>query len=162
MSTHINSTSAQQGNQQDFWPWQQENTNVVVERKQPSSPRGRRLLDMFGSSLKHVDALFNKQFGHAARKVPAHMPHMINKRIMKDLQAMFPAEFDKTSANKLRSRDDMQYSFSYFYFLIHQKVGRGSCWARRREGECARHRSHARLRLYFIGKHYGRGSLCRF
>ena len=114
---------------------------------------------MFGSSLKHVDALFNKQFGHAARKVPAHMPHMINKRIMKDLQAMFPAEFDKTSANKLRSRDDMQYSFSYFYFLIHQKVGRGSCWARRREGECTSPFSCA---VRFIGQHYGRGSLCRF
>jgi UDP-N-acetylglucosamine-lysosomal-enzyme len=65
---------AKSGN--EYWPW----------KKDTAAPTRRKLLDMFGSSLKHVDSLFNKKFGHSARKVPAHMPHMINKRIMKDLQ----------------------------------------------------------------------------
>jgi UDP-N-acetylglucosamine-lysosomal-enzyme len=31
----------------------------------------------------------------------------------------FPKEFEKTSSNKFRSSDDMQFSFSYYYFIIH-------------------------------------------
>ena len=45
-------------------------------------------MDMFGESLKHVDRLLNREFGFYARKVPAHMPHMINRRIMTELQAL--------------------------------------------------------------------------
>ena len=50
------------------------------------SRRGRHLLDTFGDSLKHVNRLFNKKYGHKARKVPAHMPHMVNREIMQELQ----------------------------------------------------------------------------
>ena len=41
--------------------------------------RGRRLLDTFGDSLRHVNRLYNKLYGFLPRKVPAHMPHMINR-----------------------------------------------------------------------------------
>lgn len=30
-------------------------------------------------------------------------------------------EFDKTSSHKLRSVDDMQFAFSYFYYIIEEK-----------------------------------------
>lgn len=30
----------------------------------------------------------------------------------------FPEEFDTTSSHKLRSVDDMQFSFSYFYYMM--------------------------------------------
>jgi len=46
----------------------------------------RRLLDTFGDSLRHVNTLYNKAFGYTARKVPGHMPHMIDKHIMSELQ----------------------------------------------------------------------------
>ena len=46
----------------------------------------RRLLDTFGDSLKHVNKLYNRRYGATARKVPAHMPHMINKEIVQALQ----------------------------------------------------------------------------
>ena len=44
-----------------------------------ASRRGRRLMDTFADSLRHVNQLYNKLFGYHARKVPAHMPHMINR-----------------------------------------------------------------------------------
>ena len=50
--------------------------------------KGRQLLDTFGESLRHVNRLYNKLFGLASRRVPAHMPHMIDKHIMAELQAM--------------------------------------------------------------------------
>ena len=55
------------------------------------------------------------------RKVPAHMPHMINVKIMEELQSLLPEEFDQTSSHKLRSSEDMQFAFSYNYFVIGQK-----------------------------------------
>lgn len=101
----------------------------------------RHLMDTFGDSLRHVNKLFNKRYGHKPRKVPAHIPHMINKNIMEQLQERYgpslchslstwlffsphryPGEFELTSSHKLRSSDDMQFAFSYFYFMMSEKL----------------------------------------
>uniref|UniRef100_A0A7N8WYG1 N-acetylglucosamine-1-phosphotransferase subunits alpha/beta n=1 Tax=Mastacembelus armatus TaxID=205130 RepID=A0A7N8WYG1_9TELE len=79
---------------------------------------GRRLQDTFADSLRYVNKLLNSQFGFTSRKVPAHMPHMIDRLIMQELQDTFPEEFDKTSAHRVRHSEDMQFAFSYFYFLM--------------------------------------------
>nr|XP_046234445.1 N-acetylglucosamine-1-phosphotransferase subunits alpha/beta [Scatophagus argus] len=79
---------------------------------------GRRLHDTFADSLRYVNKLLNSQFGFTSRKVPAHMPHMIDRLIMQELQDTFPEEFDKTSAHRVRHSEDMQFAFSYFYFLM--------------------------------------------
>lgn len=79
---------------------------------------GRRLQDTFADSLRYVNKLLNSQFGFTSRKVPAHMPHMIDRLIMQELQDIFPEEFDKTSAHRVRHPEDMQFAFSYFYFLM--------------------------------------------
>lgn len=47
---------------------------------------GRRLQDTFADSLRYVNRLLNAQFGFISRKVPAHMPHMIDRLIMQELQ----------------------------------------------------------------------------
>ena len=48
--------------------------------------QGRHLMDTFADSLRYVNKLYNKMYGYVVRKVPAHMPHMINKEIMQRLQ----------------------------------------------------------------------------
>ncbi|XP_078075653.1 N-acetylglucosamine-1-phosphotransferase subunits alpha/beta isoform X2 [Mustelus asterias] len=78
----------------------------------------RKLQDTFADSLRYVNKLLNTKFGFASRKVPAHMPHMIDRFIMDDLQAMFPEAFDKTSNHKVRHSEDMQFAFSYFYYVM--------------------------------------------
>lgn len=45
----------------------------------------RHLLDMFAESLLHVNRLFNSEYGYQARRVPAHMPHFINKGVIESL-----------------------------------------------------------------------------
>lgn len=81
-------------------------------------PGGRHLLDMFADSLRHTSQTLTQKFGAMERKVPAHMPHMINTDIIEELHELLPMEFEKTSANKLRSADDIQFALSYFYYLI--------------------------------------------
>ncbi|KAM4746784.1 N-acetylglucosamine-1-phosphotransferase subunits alpha/beta [Rhinophrynus dorsalis] len=79
---------------------------------------GRKLQDTFADSLRYVNKLLNSKFGFTSRKVPAHMPHMIDRLVMQDLQDLYPAEFDKTSAHKVRHSEDMQFAFSFFYYLM--------------------------------------------
>ncbi|KAJ8379042.1 hypothetical protein AAFF_G00231330 [Aldrovandia affinis] len=118
-------TSADRG----FLPWERrkyfrdlleegERLERELSYQVDGAPAGRRLQDTFADSLRHVNKLLNGQFGFTSRKVPAHMPHMIDRLIMQELQDMFPAEFDKTSAHKVRHSEDMQFAFSYFYFLM--------------------------------------------
>ena len=37
------------------------------------------------------------------------------------LSCRYPREFELTSSHKLRSSDDMQFAFSYFYFMMSEK-----------------------------------------
>jgi UDP-N-acetylglucosamine-lysosomal-enzyme len=113
------SKEADKAGQQGLWPWERQNRLDSVREMRGG---GRRLLDMYGDSLKHVNKLFNHAFGPSARKVPAHMPHMIDKSIMEELQARWPEEWEQTSSHSLRHPQDMQYAFAYFYYLIHAKV----------------------------------------
>eukprot|EP00117_Sycon_ciliatum_P012243 scpid10762/ scgid2510/ N-acetylglucosamine-1-phosphotransferase subunits alpha/beta; GlcNAc-1-phosphotransferase subunits alpha/beta; Stealth protein GNPTAB; UDP-N-acetylglucosamine-1-phosphotransferase subunits alpha/beta; N-acetylglucosamine-1-phosphotransferase subunit alpha; N-acetylglucosamine-1-phosphotransferase subunit beta len=114
-------------------PWEQRNTftQMLTElhnrRKTEeqyhtqAAPGRRHLMDTFADSLRHVNRLFNRFFGFKSRKVPAHMPHFIDKRIFARLHAMFAEEFAETSSHRLRSPEDMQFSFSYFYYMMSER-----------------------------------------
>lgn len=84
-------------------------------------PRNR-VLDSFAESLLHVNLLYNKVYGFETRRVPAHAPHLIDKHIMSQLQEKFAKEFEETSSHKFRSPKDMQFAFSYFYYLMSEEV----------------------------------------
>lgn len=112
-----------------FLPWErrkvfqklleeEERLQTELMYKANGAAAGRRLHDTFADSLRYVNKLLNSQFGFTSRKVPAHMPHMIDRFIMQELQDMFPQEFDKTSGHRVRHSEDMQFAFSYFYFLM--------------------------------------------
>ena len=81
----------------------------------------RHLMDTYADSLRHVNHLYNKVFGLEMRKVPAHMAHFIDIDIMTRLHNQFVEQFKTTSSHKIRSSNDMQFAFSYYYFLISEK-----------------------------------------
>ncbi|XP_043963706.1 N-acetylglucosamine-1-phosphotransferase subunits alpha/beta [Gambusia affinis] len=112
-----------------FLPWErrkyfqalleeEERLQIELSYRTDSGATGRKLQDTFADSLRYVNKLLNGQFGFTSRKVPAHMPHMIDRLVMQELQDTFPEEFDKTSAHRVRHSEDMQFAFSYFYFLM--------------------------------------------
>ncbi|XP_066490212.1 N-acetylglucosamine-1-phosphotransferase subunits alpha/beta isoform X2 [Tiliqua scincoides] len=117
------------GNYQGFLPWEKQKyfqdllDEEAALRKEmayftDSKMVGRQLKDTFADSLRYVNKLLNSKFGFTSRKVPAHMPHMIDRKVMQELQDIFPEEFDKTSFHKVRHSEDMQFAFSYFYYLM--------------------------------------------
>jgi hypothetical protein len=48
------------------------------------------------------------------------MPHMIDRHIIDALHARWPEEFNKTSSHRFRTGQDMQFAFSYMYFMMRQ------------------------------------------
>lgn len=80
-----------------------------------------RQLDTYAESLLYVNRIYNMAYGFERRRVPAHMPHLIDKWIVADMQLKFEHEFKKTSSHKVRNSGDMQFAFSYFYFLASEK-----------------------------------------
>ena len=58
-----------------------------TEMEYAASFQRRKLLDKFSDSLRFVNKLYNTHYGFSARKVPAHMPHMIDRHIMAEMQA---------------------------------------------------------------------------
>ncbi|XP_043196593.1 N-acetylglucosamine-1-phosphotransferase subunits alpha/beta-like [Amphibalanus amphitrite] len=78
-------------------------------------------LDTYGLSLLKVNRLYNRRYGPEQRRAVAHMPHLFSRAVIADLQATFADEFARTSAARLRSGDDMQFAFAYFYFLMSER-----------------------------------------
>lgn len=83
--------------------------------------RNARGLDTYAESLLYVNKIYNAAYGLERRRVPAHMPHLIDKWIVNNMQEKFDLEFKKTSSHKVRDPEDMQFAFSYFYFLSSEK-----------------------------------------
>ena len=52
---------------------------AAYDAQHGEEPR-RRLLDSYGESLVRANRLYDTAFGTKPRRVPAHMPHMIDKR----------------------------------------------------------------------------------
>eukprot|EP00047_Mylnosiga_fluctuans_P003985 m.232102 g.232102 ORF g.232102 m.232102 type:complete len:1323 (+) comp12300_c0_seq1:20-3988(+) len=103
------------------FPWERLGIFRHLEGDFPTPAwKPRHLLDTFGDSLKFVNKLYNKAFGYTARRVIAHMPHMLDRDILAELEARFWHEWDATSSHSLRSGNDMQYAFAYFYYLVGQ------------------------------------------
>ena len=60
----------------------------------------------------------------------AHKPHMIDVDVMRELQARYQAEFDNTSSHHFRDPRDMQYAFSYMYYIagVHVPFNATEAW----------------------------------
>lgn len=86
----------------DYMDWQNEDKISKISKKKRKmlrmydahqygsllSPRNK-LRDTFAESLLYVNRLYNQEFGFEPRKVPAHMPHLIDIDIMEHLQARY-------------------------------------------------------------------------
>ncbi|XP_043527517.1 N-acetylglucosamine-1-phosphotransferase subunits alpha/beta isoform X1 [Frieseomelitta varia] len=102
----------------------QVSSTINVNHKSTHSDQWKlrtRQLDTYAESLLYVNRIYNIAYGFERRRVPAHMPHLIDKWIVADMQQKFEHEFRKTSSHKVRNSEDMQYAFSYFYFLMSEK-----------------------------------------
>jgi len=76
--------------------------------------------EAFYKSIDYTNLLFNARFNVDQRKRRwlSHMPFMIRKSIVFDLQSIFAREYNITSAHRLRAKNDVQFAFAYYHFLV--------------------------------------------
>ena len=77
----------------------------------------RRLSDSYRSSLVFTNLQLIRLFGNVKRSVPAHMPHLINKWVMREIETRLSPYVNSTIRHKFREDSDLQYAFLYFHFL---------------------------------------------
>ena len=117
--TSGNGSSIARAGQRRLAHWEEGPGQAFVRRL--LRPGRRRLLesgDTFGDSLRYVTKFLNGAYGSEARKVPAHMPHMIDRDVVAEMHAKWPEQFAETSSHRFRSSNDMQFAFSFFYYLM--------------------------------------------
>ncbi|XP_053397595.1 N-acetylglucosamine-1-phosphotransferase subunits alpha/beta-like [Mercenaria mercenaria] len=69
-------------------------------------------------SVFYTNAIYNRAFGIRNRRVIAHVPLFIEKRVNKDMVQRFPNEVQFTVNQKLRNPLDFQFGCAYMYFLM--------------------------------------------
>lgn len=87
-----------------------------------SQKRNKKQVDAYALSLQHTHRILNDFYGFSVRKVPAHAPIMIDKDIMNEMQTKFKKYIGVTVRNRFRSKDDLQFAFAYYYYVIHEKI----------------------------------------
>ena len=78
------------------------------------------MADTFGDSLRFVNRIYSRLYGHSVRKAPAHMPHFMDRNILAEMHEKWPKEFNDTSSHRFRHPNDMQFSFSYYYYVMQE------------------------------------------
>ena len=87
----------------------------------PASNSGKcTIYGTFDCSVMHVNSVYDAAYGRTSRRVPAHVPHYIDRDIAASMVSRFAAEFDHTSSSRFRRATDMQFAFSYYYYIIHE------------------------------------------
>ena len=81
------------------------------------SEGNRRLSDTYRDSLIFTNLQLIRLFGNVKRNVPAHMPHLINKWVMREIESKLSKYVNSTIRHKFRESDDLQYAFLYFHYL---------------------------------------------
>ncbi|CAH0491967.1 unnamed protein product [Peronospora farinosa] len=105
-----------------------EDLPVSADKKKPEvtleNAQAHLSKDTFGDSLRYVNKLYNRVFGKPKtpdrRRVPSHMPFLLRKSIIREIKDYWAKEVQDTSAHRFRHPQDMQFSFSYFHYLINR------------------------------------------
>lgn len=74
--------------------------------------------DIFAHSLIHTNKVFNHAYGYKNRKVLAHVGFLLNVNIIEAMLIRFRKEFSVTKSHRFREKNDLQYAFTYYHFLM--------------------------------------------
>lgn len=78
------------------------------------------LYNTYDCSVRHVCDIYDKAYGTMSRRVPAHVPHYFDRDIISEMVKKYSTDFDTTSSSRFRRADNMQFAFSFYYFVIHE------------------------------------------
>lgn len=93
----------------------------AVKRDSHQQYGDNRRLDVYARSLIHTNKIFNKIYGFQNRKVPAHIPFLMEKKVIEKMQIKFAEHIEVTKRNKFRRPNDFQFAFAYFHYMMSER-----------------------------------------
>lgn len=78
---------------------------------------GSKSEDTYRDSLVTTNLELIRMFGYKGRDVPAHMPHLMNRRVLEMIERNMTRQFNETMHHRFRESSDLQYAFLYFHYL---------------------------------------------
>ncbi|XP_065083058.1 N-acetylglucosamine-1-phosphotransferase subunits alpha/beta [Ochlerotatus camptorhynchus] len=88
------------------------------EREDKSGEKLSNSKDIFAHSLIHTNKMFNQVYGFKTRKVLAHVGFLLNVDVIEAMLVRFWKEFAVTKSHRFREKNDLQYAFTYYHFLM--------------------------------------------
>ncbi|KAF9105081.1 Xanthine phosphoribosyltransferase 1 [Mortierella sp. AM989] len=76
------------------------------------------------NSLQYSNYLLSKQFGPRHRAYLAHVPHVLSAPVLKEIQTIWPEEFNETSSHRFRGEGqarDVQVSFFMAHYVLERQ-----------------------------------------
>ncbi|XP_045210744.2 N-acetylglucosamine-1-phosphotransferase subunits alpha/beta-like [Mercenaria mercenaria] len=102
--------------------WDGGDCNISGSNTRQSFDNILNRLPPFSGAVVYTMLIYNKEFGSVYGKIPAHVPYIIDKTLMNELQNRLPEEWDRTSASKIRTQHCFLYAFAYYHYLMrHQR-----------------------------------------
>lgn len=89
----------------------------VSPRLVQSTLYSRQLHDEYSGALLTTDRLLNLHYGRQSRSAISHMPFLLNREILYELEHRWPSLWNSTASHRFRSTSDFQYAFLYYYYL---------------------------------------------
>jgi len=87
-------------------------------------PRSATASTTTDRAIGHTQGLLDLRFGQRSRLGLAHVPVFYRTPIVRELQRLWPAEFERTSSHRFRVADDVALHVLYNHFIMESKADR--------------------------------------
>lgn len=77
----------------------------------------RRLTDVSTANLLATEFLFRSRYGNQNRKVPAGIPHFLNRSVLATIEKELEEPILRTVAHRFTHESDLHFTFMYYWFV---------------------------------------------
>ena len=88
----------------------------------------RRLSSIDEETVIATNYLLVKTYGKQDRKVPASVPHFLNRSMLAKLEKEFAEPIQRTLAHRFPRGSDLNFAFLYYWFVYNEETRRGEAY----------------------------------
>ncbi len=88
----------------------------------------RRLSDVSTATLLATNFFFREHYGNANRRVPAEIPHFLNRSVLAAIEQELAEPVQRTVAHRFTHESDLHFAFTYYWFVQKEERRRSEAY----------------------------------
>ena len=88
----------------------------------------RRLSDVSTATLLATNFFFREHYGNANRRVPAGIPHFLNRSVLAAIEQELAEPVQRTVAHRFTHESDLHFAFTYYWFVQKEERRRSEAY----------------------------------